>query len=389
MTTKVKTVSELIFGLVFFNLFFGMAALPGYMVLNNNMFLFLLLLPTVPVYQYLRNKITYMAGIILTHMFIPVVLIFIADFWVTRIIIVGFAILYSIFSISRFNKPQGVLTLGISATSTGVFFTLVIIAFNNELALMMLLYPVLIVISIVLTIIHRIISKADESLSNIRASSAGSTKKIIRFNYILAAGTGTAIILLGLFFFFALVRPMMVTIYDNLPILNREANQREIIYDAPALDLDLDIIMGGGATPFLPGYEEPHRIVQVFLDFLFIIVVILVIVAFIFILFYLIKAIFGFLSSKNKKTSDTAFSGAFEDEKQFIYDRKPIFSRRKRLKDLHPIRRAFYEKILKYKKKGFKFDPSDTPTELAEKITEEDISELVVEYKNIRYGVFE
>ena len=382
--TKVKTVSELLFGLIYFNLFFGIAALPGVVVLPN-IFVLLFLLPIVPVYQYLRGKITYMAGIILTHMFIPVVLFIIADSWLIRIIMVGFALLYSIFSISRLNKPQGVLALSFSATSACIFFALVGIAFYNGLVFLMLLYPVLIVISIILTIVHRIISRTDESLSVIRASSAGNTKKIIRFNYILAIATGVAIVLLALLLFFVIVRPTLTTIYDNLPQLGREARQREPVDNVH--EIGADSIAAPGLT-FEPAERETHWLAQLLLHLLFILGIIFFIGVIIFIIFHIVKYIFGFLSLKSQKTSeDIALLGTFEDEKEFIYNRKRIF--KKSLRDLHPIRRAFYEKILRYKKKGLKFDPSDTPTELAEKITTEDINELVIEYKNIRYGVFE
>ena len=376
-----KSVSELILGLIYFNLFFAMAALPGVAVLPN-IFVLLFLLPVIPIYQYIREKTHYMIWIILTHAFIPIVLFNIADYWDIRLITVGFAVLYSFFSISRFKKIPGVISLSFSITSTCIFFVLVIIAVYNNFALLMILYPVLIVISIVLTIIHRIISKADESLSVIRATSAIPVKKITRFNYILAVGTGAAIVVLGLFLFFVLIRPTMSAIYNTLPRLRFEPAPR--VYDTDGT------AVGGDAfePPVVldqPIIERPdrHWLVEMLFQMLFILGTILVIVFFSFVLFVIIRAFLRFLASKGKKISDNTLTGIFEDEKEFIYDRKPIF--KKRFHSLHPIRRAFYEKILKYKKEGLKLNPSDTPTELAGKITTEDINELVAEYKNIRY----
>jgi len=251
-----------------------------------------------------------------------------------------------------------------------------------------IVYPVLIGIILVGGILYAHITRMDFTLEAVTLDSKQPVKRILRFDYRLMLVL--LAVMLGSMFFLrvTVLDRTMAIVYDfRFPEQTFQLRDRTPVYE-PAED---GRYWGDGITIQDIGEQRGHGSIQ----FLYILSRLLIPVGIAMMIVVLAMVIVGLGSRLFMREGRGIFRerpplSDDEDERIFIVPPQ----RRTQMEALidavrrpeHPTRRRFRKKILQHKKTGVVFTPADTPSQMANRVTAEDISKLVEEYQAVRYG---
>jgi len=375
---------ELLYGLVHFAFFYGLFALISIPLFNVEDSVFWVLLAAIPFFWNLISRffIPITVFMLTTHLLMPVLAFMLFDDIFQRFFAVSITVIFIIYSFIIRIKGRGTLeptgSLIMSAALVAAAF--VGTHFNNSHA--PAIYTALIVIIIITSEIYSRMTKIDMSLEVITRTSDQPVRQILKFDNKVMPVLIIIIILSALVFRFVLVDPILTQISElSLPTFEIETEPPE-----PGF------VPQGGAgmgAMMMPGMEEEaqtHVIWEILEAIVLFIIQIVFVVGPIAALIY--GAITLYKSLAHKRQNLPYEEGA--DEKEFIApeivkkSRKSILSYFNFNED--KTRRAFRKKILKYRKQGVNIIISDTPNQMAERIDKEDISSLVKDYLQVRYG---
>jgi len=241
------------------------------------------------------------------------------------------------------------------------------------------IFPIVLMAAVVGRILLIRMIKMDTSLDTMLNTYKQPIGEIARFDYKLMVGLGAAIAVVAVVIYLAFFAPVVGLVMDNLP-------------DVPRFELETEgrsLHDGHGRLEPTPPSGSPFRIGQqrnfwnTMASILFFITGIALTIGIAYGAYIIIKYI---VTRKADKGEPGAEIFEFGDTREFILPKS--HNRRKRRTaeaDLHPIRRLFRDTAKKHIKMGVSIKKSDTPTDIAKRITAEDISNLAEDYAEVRY----
>lgn len=220
----------------------------------------------------------------------------------------------------------------------------------------------------------------DITLENTSSSSSIPVGRIISFNYRLMAGLGVVMVVLTMAIFISIV-----PIINSIPITPREIHHSgEINVQHETREWAEQPRLNQALAPF--EYEEAETsFIWIIFDILMrIAFTILSILMVCYAMFIITRWLLKFLKQRKEIINVMSEMDLEEDEREFIFPESAKKIKRKHINE-HPTRRLFRETIQKHIKLGVPIKPSDTPTEIAARITTDNINGLVEEYVQVRY----
>jgi len=243
------------------------------------------------------------------------------------------------------------------------------------------LFPLLVVFYVAFSKMHIRMSAVDTSLENITRTSKQPVGLIIGRDYRFAGVLGVLVLVLAVVIYFGVVGPLFSAVGQMRPNWQIEPSppERDSFFG--------DGMFGEGM--FAPGdIREPSPLITQLLNMLFwLIGGSVAFFAGVYILRLIIRGIITFFMEKMKRKKFTAVEGLeYEEEKEFIL---PITKRRWREAHRHgenEVRKQFRLIVNKHIKKGIPIKKTDTPAQMEQKITTENLNELTDAYRQARYG---
>ena len=375
MAAKRILAEDILYDLVYFAFFYGI-----YVLLENAFWLI------VPFYcNFAARQIKNIFFMLIAHLAIPAaVFLLFGDYFVLVFLIV--TVIYSIIRRVRGRQTFERVTCIVMSVFLIVFYFAGPFIINTIAPYFQVNYNPLILSSLVIIIVagsvlHSRMRRVDAALEVISRVSIQPIRQILKFDFKAMFILAFALVALTLLTHFAFT--------NNIQYINFQRPQI-------AQEIDNDVFeffpraRMRSAPIFVPGAfgNQPHTpIIWIILQMIMAFIVdAALVVGPIILLIYGVTALYrGLLYRKNS----TAFTEDGEgDTKEFI-----LPSRLKKMKN--PLeyfrwnedktRRMFRKKIQRYIKMGVPIRESDTPEEMALRITKEDIGRLVEEYKNVRY----
>jgi len=368
MTAKRLLLEDILYDIVHFAFFYSFFTL-----ISSALALFML----VPLFcnfaarYYIRNT----ALMLVVHL----IIIALAFLLYSNVWGLAFLVIMLVYSIYRRVKGWQPLERLTTVFMSGIF---IIIYFASEyvgLYQHSLTYPTLITIVMISIEIRSRMLKVDTSLEMTAKTSVQPIKQILRFDhkFILVLIVILLIIALAAHF---VIEPQLSRI--SFTGIERDSGLPDPV-EAPIAPARGS---AGGMDLSAFGEAREAHIIWVVLE---VILVFLLRVAFIVVPILLLISgtlVLYRMLSYNKKTP--SFNEG-EDEKVFIIPEKILHRIRNPLSyfnwNENKVRRAFRKKIQQHIKAGVPIILSDTPTEIAERIKDEDIRDLLEEYQQVRY----
>ncbi|MCL2462502.1 MAG: hypothetical protein FWF44_07545 [Defluviitaleaceae bacterium] len=335
-----------------------------------------------------RNAALFAAG----HLVFPALAIFFAQPILVKLAVMLALVLMDIFSIaSRVSKSvtkfTGALCVGGIAVLIALSFTAGAIGFGDE----SYLYPILAVVIFAAYILCAHMANVDKSLDAITTTSVQPVKEILSFNNkIMLAFTAILLVIAVAAPFLRLDKVISAAGHGLLAGLKfvlakifAGGNDQPAATAAPMATQTPD--QGGGmdlASMYPSGAPWLGWVVlqNIFFVILWAGLAVLIPAG-------VIYGVYRYVRRFNKTRRDG------DDEKEFILLDAPSKALAGRLRSAAPlifrenrVRRAFRKTMRRYYKAGTQIERSDTPEQMKDKITSENLGKLVEEYEEVRYG---
>ena len=291
----------------------------------------------------------------------------------------------------RFKNTQKVFKGNFVLGIVVVFTALAVITSVSGYWPLPLMHSVIILILLIGRLVHLRMAQMDTSLDAKQSSSKIAVEKIITFDYKLTAVSVLLLIASTLVLYFLLIAPALNMAADLLPGL---PNLRPAEYDGYLYTIgEAESI--GASEPWLMRLllglmlmdTVPDWLKLLLSGFLRLFAGALILIGISLVIIGIARTVIRVLSFRSYKHGLGFVAEGREIEREFIFDaEKPRKPPRYNRSGEHPTRRLFRETVAKHKSKGVPIEQSDTPAEIAERITTENIKGLVEEYAPVRYG---
>ncbi|MCL2016723.1 MAG: hypothetical protein FWG68_10815 [Defluviitaleaceae bacterium] len=250
-------------------------------------------------------------------------------------------------------------------------------------------YPIVIIVAVLATVLHSRIDRTDSSLDAITQTSTQPIDRILAFdnktNPILVA----ILLVLSLLFWLLLINPLLVQIsqieFTGNPIEIPAAEHAEPPPAAEGLGLDFSMFMDAEQA-------APHPFWELLSAMIFFVLQAAALLFGIFLVVRGVIMLYRFLAYNPQNIPDISKT----EEKTFIFSEKASNIQLPFLRFLNlstdKTRVAFRKKILYYKKRGVPLTQFDTPAQITAKIAQshnENIEQLAQQYEQIRYSAAE
>lgn len=286
-----------------------------------------------------------------------------------------FNIFIFIYSVKRrINYKSQYINMGNLFIFLGCLFLLYIGADYFEVEYMRAFYFIEAILAILIVMVHKNVLSVNNELEVATAGSIQPVNELIKFNNkVLLIYTAVAIFVMASFkmkFFVSFLNYLgfyIILILRWLFSKIRMDTAEEFVIS----DIDYSMDIGSVVANKEQGLMD---YIEWFLVYAVNIAVALAMLgAFIALIVYVYKAF-------NKKSLGIIETESIvKDIERNSIERKRLFNR----KPKDPVRRKFYNRVIKYYKKG-RFDKSDTPTDIKEKLLDS-VSLDIAEYENARY----
>jgi len=364
--------------------FYAVLATPVVLWLDLRVDVLLLMMVIGSCYFFIiRRAIKPVAPMFLAHIIVPVAAWFLAPGMFYMILYIAAAVVLGFFSVyQRYKKFQTISSEFLFFAPGALVALALIVGYLGHTHL----YPhygALIIIVAVGGRLHSRMSTMNTSLRAITLSSNQPLEKILRFDYkamiILTLLLVGLVLLINVLF----IRPILEVIsgisinFTLEPTEPGEAMIPQDIFDGGV----------GGINPlqYLANtYREPNRFFVIFWQIMMWAISIVAVAAICILVFFIILTIYRRM--RFKKSGDEDLNEGFEDIKEFIPTPKARSWWRRGPRGEHRVRRLFRETVTRHMKKGVPIKCSDTPLQMADRITKEDIGGLAEEYAGVRYG---
>ena len=392
MTRKRKLILAAIDDLAVLAVFYGLAITPVYFITGDSAVLWWMGLIAVPFWANfaIRRVTKVFWQSLLAHLPLLAAVAFVSQFLPMHPVLwIAVGCVLTLFSLVRFSSfaPRGGYDFMIF--SALAFLALTIFSIRAENFLLASVYPVVVTVIVIARVIVLHMLQMDASLEAIRLASEQPVRRIIAFDYKLAAGLGLVVLTLALVLYFVLIAPALGFIARVMPGIP----QMDIAYrEVPELFREYPHQGTGGFDPSLFDEVPPSPVAEVILAILSVVVGAMAISLGIYFLYLITLAVLRLLNSRARRLGADGKKDFAEDEKEFIL---PLNVKRPRpiktlLQNEHPTRRLFRETVTQSIKMGVPLNQSDTPTEITNTIQSrtqaDDIAGLAEEYAKVRYG---
>ena len=241
------------------------------------------------------------------------------------------------------------------------------------------IYPFIMVFVVIGQLIFKHMVQMDRALAAIQLLSDKPVKKIISFDYKAMAGLAALLIGVTIVLNILVVAPSVNTVVSLFPPLS----DFQTVDDGPAwhgMTGGMSSGMGFGSLP-----DSDPSPLMLFAGYTLRVVIGVVVAILLAILAFLVlRGVLRFLTMRSQVNRQRPGMEEKEIEREFVLT--PDHKRRvyKRSKE-HPLRRRFRETAQKHIEKGVPIIESDTPTDMANRIQEENIGTLAEDYSKVRY----
>ena len=378
-----KAIIELVDNLVHLALFYGLLAVPMYLVNQDPQALLWLVLMVLPLLWnfFLRRVLKKFWFALPAHMVAPTIVVLVVPGLAPQVlwtVAVAILTLYSLGHYFRHQPSSGVWSIVLCAS---LFSALSIWAGRGDYWNLAAVYPPLIIIAVIGSVIVMAMMQMDQSLEAAGMSSAQPIKKIIKFNYKLMLGLSGTIFLLALLVFFVFTGPVSRFLSGMFP---------EVSLIRPVTEPTYFSMYQGRWEPLadLTGMleeREPSAFALLMALILQVVFVAPGVIGSAILICLIVRAIFRWLSRRNRFYTQNLYDLGEGDEREFILPSVNT-SRRMRRGPENPIRRLFRQTVTRHIKMGVPIRKSFTPTDIATRINTNDITSLVDEYVKVRYG---
>ena len=385
---------DIICSITHFAVFYGIIALAVVPLTGRDESIFWALFFAVPftinflIRQYIRNTILMIAA----HFVVPVLTHFYSDlfygsayvfddipFYIFVVIALVIMAFYSlIMRISGRHTLDSIFAIIISCG----FIIMSFIGLHFGHAYAGIIYPVLIAVTIISYALHIRMTKVDMSLEVITQVSKQPVSQILKFDHKMMLALIVVLIALTLIGQSVVIDPLLRQISQI------ELQRGRTLPDGPGMPLEPPLrTMQTGLQNLAEMYgpREPNPIIQ-FLDAVIFLILQSAMATLALIL--AVTAVVGIYKMLGYKKQVMPYQDGI-DEKIFV-----VPERVKKIRKLpflfnlneDKTRKIFRKKIRRHKKMGVPFVRSDTPIDMANRISGENIGPLVKEYEKVRYG---
>jgi len=383
MTTNRFLVMDIFLNIIFLVFFYGLLAAPVVMISDGvRVDVLLFIMAVVCSYFFvIRRVIKPVVPMFLAHIIVLAVVWFLAPGAAYVITYFVMTILLMLFSLYQRYRQTGTFSNEFIYFVPIVFIALALLAGYLGHGYVLLPYTILVIIICVGTKLHVRMYQVNASLEVISQNSTQPVTKILAFDYKAMLVLGMIMVGLIIVIFRWIIRPLMEFVSRINPFLGLEL-------DVPPVEFYTFAPPPGGQESEIPPellaqVREPFILWRILEFVLFYIAVPLAALGLLILLIFKVRDIFR--QWRLKSNQDSELSEGFEDIKEFIRTPKIRGLRRRGSRSEHRIRRLFRETVTRHIKKGVPIQKSDTPMQIARKITTEDIDSLAEEYGAVRY----
>lgn len=385
MSTKRRVVIEIIDNITRLAIFYGLFATAVALFAPHQFNLLRMGLVSVPfaINFFLRRISRREATLVAVHAVVPLaaaVVIPLGVYWAIWLVA---TILMAAQSVKYQFREEITSSVGFSVATAVSFVFLGIVVLGFDSLQVLPLYPIVLLIVLIGRQLVMRMLRMNTALETIHLSSRQPFKRVFAFDYKIMAVLTVLMISMVAVLHFMVISPAMGAVIGLY--------QRLITYDPPPPEhIDMyenDEEYEEDANTYV-AHEEPESDLAWLWQYLQIIALGLVLLVLLPVSIFLIYQ--GFVNFMGRYAPDKNRNKTLEDmdgESELTLD--TVSKRRKRsfFSSLfeHPVRRIYRKTVTRNIKKGVGITLSDTPTQVVERVTSEDIQALADEYAVVRY----
>ncbi|MCL1988100.1 MAG: hypothetical protein FWG64_09055 [Firmicutes bacterium] len=386
MNQKRMFTKVLLYNLVQFALIYGVAILVASLIFDEVSAILYTLLTFVPFifYFYVRTFVKNRILMFVLH-FAPIFLTFLLfSNLMEQVFMVGILAIMTLISIAnRIKNTKIRLDSGFGVFVSVLLTILCFLGVWQGYQFLATVYPILIMIAVLSTILFSRIDRTDSSLEAITQTSTQPIDRILTFDNKTNPILLIILVVVSLLFWLLLINPLLVQIsYIQFTANPIELPEPDLPEPPPAAEntgMNLGLLLGDELA-------QPHPFWELLSALVFFLMQAAALLFAIFLVIRGIIMLYRFTAYNRQNIADTTKI----EEKTFIFSQNASNIRLPFLDFFNlpadKTRAAFRKKIIHHRKKGVPLTKFDTPKQIAQKISHaEDISQLAADYEKIRY----